>query len=85
VSRLILEPGRKRGEFAVVVTDEYQGKGLGTKLIDLLIEIANEKNLDSIYGIILPENSVMIQLCEKMGFTIKRSGEEVIANLNLTL
>jgi len=83
VSRLILEPGRKRGEFAVVVTDEYQGKGLGTKLIDLLIEIANEKNLDSIYGIILPENSVMIQLCEKMGFTIKRSGEEVIANLNL--
>ncbi len=84
VSRLILEPGRKRGEFAVVVTDEYQGQGLGTKLIDMLIEIATEKNLESIYGLIQPENSVMIRLCEKMGFTIKRSVEEVIANLNLT-
>jgi acetyltransferase len=84
VSRLILEPGRKRGEFAVVVTDEYQGKGLGTKLIDVLIEIANEKNIDSIYGILLPENEVMVRLCEKMGFSIKRSGDEVIANLNLT-
>ena len=84
VSRLILEPCRKRGEFAVVVTDEYQGQGLGTKLIDMLIEIATEKNLESIYGLIHPENSVMIRLCEKMGFTIKRSVEEVIANLNLT-
>ncbi len=83
VGRLILEPGRKRGEFAVVVADEYQRKGLGTKLIDMLIEIANEKGLESIYGIILPENEVMIRLCEKMGFTIKRSREEVIATLNL--
>ncbi len=84
VGRLILEPGRKRGEFAVVVADEYQRKGLGTKLIDMLIEIANEKGLESIYGIILPENEVMIRLCEKMGFSIKRSREEVIATLNLT-
>ena len=84
VGRLILEPGRKRGEFAVVVADEYQGKGLGTKLVDVLIERAKEKELESIYGIILPENKVMIRLCKKMGFTIERSGEEVIANLNLT-
>jgi len=84
VSRLILEPGRKRGEFAVVVADEYQGKGLGTKLIDVLIEIANEKGLESIFGRILPENKVMIRLCEKMGFTVKRSREEVIATLDLT-
>ena len=40
VGRLIMEPGRKHGEFAVAVTDEYQGQGLGTKLIDVLIKRA---------------------------------------------
>jgi len=42
------------------------------------------KELDSIYGIILPGNEVMVRLCEKMGFTVERSREEVIATLNLT-
>ncbi len=40
VGRLIMEPGRKHGEFTVVVTDEYQGHGLGIKLIDVLNERA---------------------------------------------
>lgn len=82
-ARLILEPSGKRGEFAVVVADEYQRKGLGTKLVDMIIGIAEEKNLESIYGIIMPENEAMIQLCRKMGFTIFREKDEVIATLNL--
>jgi acetyltransferase len=82
-ARLILEPNGKRGEFAVVVADEYQRKGLGTKLVDMIIGIAEEKNLESIYGIIMPENEAVIQLCRKMGFTISRENDEVIASLNL--
>jgi acetyltransferase len=83
VGRLIMDPNKKRGEFAVVVTDKYQGKGLGTKLIDMLISVAEEKGLESMYGIILPENVNMIRLCEKLGFTVKRSHEEVTVELKL--
>ena len=83
VGRLILEPGRKRGEFAIVLADEYQEKGLGTKIMDMLIEIAQEKGLESIYGIILPENKKMIRLAQKMGFEIKRSEEGLVATLKL--
>jgi acetyltransferase len=83
VGRLILEPGRKRGEFAVVVADEYQGKGLGTKLVDMLIGIAQEKGLEGIYGIIHSEDERMIRLCEKMGFRLERSEEGVVATLSL--
>src|SRR5208337_4882397 len=53
VSRLILEPNKKKGEFAVVVSDKYQAKGLGIKLVDMLIEVAKEKGVESIYGIIM--------------------------------
>ena len=83
VSRLILEPNKKRGEFAVVVADKYQAKGLGIKLVDMLIEVAKEKGVESIYGIIMAENLKMIRLCEKLGFTTKREQESVITELKL--
>ena len=82
-ARLIVEPGGGRGEIAVVVADEHQRKGLGTKLVDMLIEIAEEKGLESIYGIIMPKNESVINLFKKMGFTIKAQEDEVIATLNL--
>jgi acetyltransferase len=83
VSRLILEPNKKKGEFAVVVSDNYQAKGLGIKLIDMLIEVAKEKGVESIYGIIMGENLKMIRLCEKLGFTTKREHEDVLVELKL--
>lgn len=83
VGRLIMEPDRKRGEFAVVVADDFQGRGLGTKLIDVLIGIADEKGLETMYGIVLPENERMIKLCKKLGFDIKYGPEEVVVELRL--
>lgn len=83
VGRLIIEPDRKRGEFAVLVADDFQGKGLGTKLTDMLIEIALEKGLHSIYGIVLPENTKMIGLCKKLGFDIKYRTDEIYVELKL--
>jgi acetyltransferase len=83
VSRLVLDPGKKRGEFAVVVADKYQGRGLGTKLVDMLIEFAREKGIDTVYGTIMSENIKMIQLCEKLGFTVRREQDSVAAELKL--
>ncbi len=83
VGRLIIEPSRNRGEFAIVIADRYQNKGLGTKIIDMLIGVAEEKGLELIYGKIHPENYRMIQICEKMGFEIERDEEEVRVSLKL--
>jgi acetyltransferase len=84
VSRLILEANKKRGEFAVVVTDRYQGKGLGIKLVDMLIEFAKEKGIETIYGTVMAENLRMIRLCEKLGFSTRREQESTIAELKLS-
>ena len=83
VSRLILEANKKRGEYAVVIADKYQGKGLGVKLSDMLIDVARDKGVETIFGIILTENLKMIRLAEKLGFTIKREQENVVAELKL--
>ncbi|KPK46493.1 MAG: acetyl-CoA synthetase [Dehalococcoidia bacterium SM23_28_2] len=83
VGRLITEPGEKRAEFAVVVADDFQGQGLGKKLVDVLIGIGEEKGLESIYGIVLPDNTKMIVLCRALGFEIKRADEEIVVELRL--
>lgn len=76
VARLIVQPGRKYGEFAVAVGDQWQGFGLGSKLVDRVIEIGRDMGLESIYGDILSENQRMFQLCEKKGFQIQPVDEE---------
>ncbi|MCS7110307.1 MAG: bifunctional acetate--CoA ligase family protein/GNAT family N-acetyltransferase [Candidatus Caldarchaeum sp.] len=83
VGRLIIEPDRRRAEFAVLVADDFQGKGLGTKLIDTIIEVAQDKKVSTIYGIVLPENTRMINLAKKMGFTVKRRTDDIYVELRL--
>ena len=75
--RLILEPGGKCGEFAVVVGDPWQGHGLGSKLIDSIIEVGKDMGLESIYGYIITDNDKMVHLCTLKGFVMEPSEEGV--------
>ncbi len=71
ISRLIIEPDLKAAQFAVIVHNDFQGGGLGYKLVDVLIGIAQEKGLEEIYGITLNENDNMIGLARRLGFSTK--------------
>jgi acetyltransferase len=83
VGRLVIEPDGDRGEFALLVADDFQGKGLGTKLLDVLIGVGEEKGLRTIYGIILSDNTRMIQLVTRLGFETRPHPEGMIAELRL--
>ena len=78
VGRIILEPGGKRGEFAVVVGDPWQGLGLGSKLFDCIVQIGKDVNLESIYGYVSSGNSRMIDMCTKKGFKMEPFDEETL-------
>ena len=72
VARLMREPNGERAEFAVVVGDPWQGTGIGAALMERLIVVARDRNIRSIWGIVLPENKQMLSLGEKLGFRITR-------------
>ena len=78
VGRLIMDPGRDSGEYAVVVGDPWQGLGLGEKLTDSIIGVAEDKNLSSIYATVLKDNHRMINLCRKMGFEEKERDSDTV-------
>ncbi|MDA8305848.1 MAG: bifunctional acetate--CoA ligase family protein/GNAT family N-acetyltransferase [Deltaproteobacteria bacterium] len=68
VGRLVMPPDRPDAEFAVIIGDPWQGKGLGEKLIERVIEIARENGVQTLVGDVLPENEKMLSLVRKLGF-----------------
>ena len=53
-------------EFAIVIVDEYQGRGLGSFMLDLLIGQARKHGLHTLCGYILPENRAMIRMLKRV-------------------
>ncbi len=84
IGRLIIEYDFKTAEFAVLVHDDYQGRGLGYKLVDTIIGIGQEKGVKEIYGYVLSENVRMIRMCTLLGFTSEPS-EEGVTKVSLRL
>jgi acetyltransferase len=78
VVRLIRDPDRKRGEFAVMVGDAWHGLGLGSKLMDYIIDIAKDLKLESIYSLVSSANYKMVNLCSKIGFETKPVDEYTV-------
>ena len=72
-------------KFAVVVTDKYQNKGLGTQLTTRLIEIARTEKLKRLVAYTLLENHEMQAMCKKLGFQVNRSTQdsECVIEMNL--
>lgn len=72
-----IESDFRRCEFSVMVHDDFQGRGLAYKLVDLLIGIADEKGLEEFYGYIQPNNRKMVRLCEKLGMTRESTPDDL--------
>jgi acetyltransferase len=85
VSRIIQEYGGTAAEFAVLVADEWHGKGIGATLLKQCLLIAKKRNLPKVWGIVLAENRQMLALGRKLGFKIERkdSGGEFHLSIDL--
>ena len=78
VARIIGDPDGEKGEFAVLVGDAWQGKGIGSNLLEKCLSIAKKRGFKTVHGIVLNENRNMIALGKRLGFETKRepgSGE----------
>src|SRR5205823_321375 len=58
-----------RAEAAVAVVDDWQGRGLGTALLQRLAQRAGEEGIDHFTAIMLAGNHEMLALCEELGPT----------------
>ena len=71
VSRYITNPDSSSCEFSLVVADDFGGRGLGSRLMLSIMEVAREKGLAEIEGLVLSNNPGMLKLMKGLGFAIK--------------
>jgi len=73
VVRLFIDSGLQTGEFAILVADNFQDSGLGTKFMETLIDMGRKMGLKSIYGDVLADNNKMLTLAKEFGFSVGTS------------
>ncbi len=85
VCRLTGDMDNETAEFAIVLQDEWQSKGLGEEMMDYVIDIAKQKGWKSIYAGVLTSNFKMIKLFKKKGFKFENIPEEGMYNVKKEL
>jgi acetyltransferase len=71
-------------EFAILVSDAYQGHGFGAELLRRLVQIGRDEKLNRIVATILSGNVAMQRVSRKIGFELKRVESEFHAELDLS-
>jgi acetyltransferase len=85
VGRLCKKHGLNEGEFALVIGDRWQGQGLGTALLQNLIEVGRAEKLSRITARILPDNQQMQKISRKLGFRVALDVEDQECHASLDL
>jgi len=62
-------------EFAVTISDDWQGAGLASRLMRALIEDARARGLGRMDGFVLASNRPMLALAQRLGFSVGPSEE----------
>jgi acetyltransferase len=73
VARYVMNPDGKSCEFALVVADEWQHRGIGSHLMTRLMDAAQERGFNAMDGEILADNKKMLELVKSLGFHIQSS------------
>lgn len=76
IARYIINSDNETAEFAIVIADDWQQKGLGSKLINSLFSTAKNKNLKSITGVVLANNFPMLEFVKNHGLEIISSTDD---------
>lgn len=87
-STICIMDDRKHAEFAVLVADQWQGKGIGAALLKRCLMLAKKRGVETVWGRVLCENSKMLALGKKLGFvkkpTLEANEYELVIDLRNT-
>jgi acetyltransferase len=84
VARYVRTGNDGEAEFAIVVADAWQGRGLGSELLGRLLDCAQAAGLRRVVGIVLAENAGMLALGRRLGFDVGRdAGDATVRRLVL--
>jgi acetyltransferase len=85
IGRLTKSPDGASAEIALLVSDAFQGRGLGANLMKRLIGLARDEGLKELEALTLLDNDPMCKLLEKFGFRFGKPETDGSVNARLLL
>ncbi len=85
VARYVADASGESCEFAIVIADEWQHKGLGAKLMLYLMESAKEKGIRHMQGDVLAANTPMLDLMAALGFQARATADNSVRRVSKAL
>ena len=70
MAQYFLDPKTQQAEVAFIVQDEWQDKGLGTLLLDYLVQIARQRGVRRFFAKVLPTNKAMLAVFYNSGMKV---------------
>ena len=81
--RFVREPHGPVADVAFVVDEDYQGHGIATFLLKMLIRLAKERGLKGFKADVLSSNKSMLKVFEKSGLAVEARVVDGVYELNL--
>src|ERR671920_2129486 len=85
VVRYAREPGAEGAEYAALVEDRFQGRGLGIGLTRQLIEAARERGIRRLHALVMRENRVMLGLLRSLELPERQRWENGLEHIEIVL
>ena len=85
VGRMMKIHGGTEAEVAVLISDRWQGRGLGKELLARLLIVGADEKLSQLTADILPDNRAVMRVCEKLGFMLKHSLDDEVVRAEFKL
>jgi acetyltransferase len=76
VSRYVTNPDRMSCEFSLAISDEFNGQGLGSRMMLEIMDVARSKGLTQIEGLVLTNNAPMLRLMRSLDFEVHKYDED---------
>ncbi|MFK7931924.1 MAG: N-acetyltransferase family protein [Saprospiraceae bacterium] len=75
VARVVREKDTDTAEFAIIIVDEWHGRGLGGRMTDFMVEVAQQMKFKRLYALLYSHNQQMREIFKRKGFTLHFSDE----------
>jgi acetyltransferase len=76
VARYAMNPDGESCEFALVVADDWQNRGIGSRLMQALMDAARARGFHTMEGEVLASNQPMLALVRDLGFSVRTSPDD---------
>jgi acetyltransferase len=84
-SRMSKLHGMDVARFSILISDQFQGLGLGIELVRRIVEVAKAEGVRKLFALITPDNQRMQHISTKLGFNLAPTSDQKMIEITMDI